>query len=332
MVSLKSTLIWRWRGGFKETSKAFFDAAHGASGNYSHYLPDAAFRPLALTNGTMSRALLGDKLLFEKTVGAYAPVPPTLALLDHGEVIAPVPSRAVGSLEALLDHVRLQPVALKPAKGAKGKGVYKLAWQDGPLLDGSPVDLGKVTALVRELDYYLVVPWIEQADYAASVFPDAGNSLRLITMRDPGDDQRPFIVAAVQKFGTRRSAPTDNWSRGALFTPIDVETGMMGSGLEDLSETGGKPVWHELHPDTGAQIKGLTVPRWPELTGALLKLLEALPMFTYVGWDVMVTHDGFYIIEGNPAPVVVSLQLTRPALSDPRVKRFISHYKISVPA
>lgn len=106
----------------------------------------------------------------------------------------------------------------------------------------------------------------------------------------------------------------------------------MGSGLEDLSETGGKPVWHELHPDTGAQIQGLTVPRWPELAKALLELLEALPMFTYVGWDVMVTHDGFYIIEGNPAPVVVSLQLTRPALSDPRVKHFISHHKIGVSA
>jgi hypothetical protein len=328
---LKTSLMWRWRKGFKGTSKAFYDAAHGAGGDHRAYLPDAAFKALALTNGPLSRAILNDKLLFEKVVAPHAPVPETLALVERGEVFSPLPGGAIGSLEALLAHVQKQAVALKPALGAKGKGVFKLAWDAGLQLDGRPVGADEVAAMLQHLDYYLVVPWLAQAPYAAAVFPAAGNTLRLITMRDPGDGQRPFVAAAVQKFGTRTSAPTDNWSRGALFAPVDVETGVMGAGLEDLAKSGGQPRWHERHSDTGAPIKGLQVPHWDELKAGLLRLLEALPIFTYVGWDVLVTEDGFYIIEGNNAPLVLSLQLTGPTLSDPRVRRFVAHYELRVP-
>ena len=331
LTTLKGSLLWRWRKGFKATSKVFYDLSHGAHGDYLNHVPDAAFKPLALTNSIMSRTLLHDKLLFERVIGRYTPVPPTLALIERGKVFGPTPDGPVRDREALLAYAQTQPLALKPALGAKGKGVYKLSWQGGPLLDGVAISLAELDTLLSSLDYYLVVPWIAQADYAATVFPDSGNSLRLITMRDPGDGHRPFIAAAVQKFGTRASAPTDNWSRGALFAPVALETGVMTAGLADFSKTGGKPVWHPTHPDTGARIEGVTVPRWAELTAALLGLLGALPIFNYVGWDVLVTNDGFYIIEGNNAPTIVSLQLTRPALSDPRVRRFVVHHRLNVP-
>lgn len=328
---LKSSLMWRWRKGFKASSKAFYDAAHSAGGIYTQYLPDAAYAPLALTNGLLSRAVLNDKLLFEKVVSPHAPVPETLALVERGEVFSPLPGGAIGSLEALLEHVQTQAVALKPALGAKGKGVFKLSWDGGLQLDGRAVQASELEGRLARLDYYLVVPWIAQAPYAAAVFPDSGNTLRLITMRDPVDGHRPFIAAAVQKFGTRVSAPTDNWSRGALFAPVDVATGVLGAGLEDLAKSRGQPCWHERHPDTDAPIRGLQVPHWDELKAGLMRLLGALPIFTYAGWDVLVTEDGFHIIEGNNAPLVLSLQLTGPALADPRVRRFVAHHKLRVP-
>lgn len=327
LTSLKRSLIWQWRKGFKETSKSFFDAAHKAQGTYQDYIPDAAYRTLSLTNGMMSRTLLNNKLLFEKVVGQYVPVPPTLALIERGELFAP-PDGAIQSFDALLEYIRTQPVALKPVEGAKGKGVYNLSWRAIPLLNGSPMQLDELNTLISRLDYYLVVPWIQQANYAAVVFPDSGNCLRLITMRDPGDNHRPFIAAAVQKFGTRNSAPTDNWGQGALFAPIDLETGIMGSGLEDPDRTQGKPIWHTSHPDTDARINGLCIPRWSQMITALLDLLTAMPLFIYVGWDVLMTNEGFYIIEGNPAPGLGALQLARPALADARVRRFAEHYRV----
>jgi hypothetical protein len=86
LTSLQSSLIWRWRKGFKKTSKSFFDAAHGAQGDYQSYMPDAAYWPLESTNGMMSHTLLHNKLHFEKVVGQYAPIPPTLALIVSAKV------------------------------------------------------------------------------------------------------------------------------------------------------------------------------------------------------------------------------------------------------
>lgn len=326
---IKSFLLSRRGRRFKTTSKVFFDAAYGAKGDYGQYMPDSAFRPLGRTNGVASRAILNDKLLFERVVGRYVPVPPILALIERGEVFAAGPNSSINTFEQLLEYTQTQALALKPALGQKGKGVYRLSWQEGFRLDGSPTQPAEIAALLEGLDYYLVVPWIPQDEYVASVFPEAGNTLRIVTMRDPGSDYQPFIAAAIQKFGTRISAPTDNWSQGALFAPIDVDTGVMVSALEALERTKGKPVWHEQHPDTGVPIKGRAVPRWAELTSALLALVEALPIFTYVGWDVMVTEKGFVVIEGNPAPAIVTLQLTRPALADPRVQRFVIHHQIA---
>lgn len=328
LTPLKRSLIWRWRKGFKPTSKVFFDTAHDARGDYTNYMPDASFRSLAATNGIAGRTLLNDKFLFEQVVGKHVRVPSTLAIVERGTFTALDPDSVIDNLEALLRYVQVQAVALKPAQGAKGQGVYSLSGHDELRLDGVPVQGSRVAKLLEHLDYYLVVPWVQQADYAASVFAEASNTLRLITMRDPSDRHRPFIMAAVQKFGTRVSAPTDNWSRGALFAPVDLTTGVVGAGLADLAKTQGKPVWHEQHPDSGAPIKGVKVPGWSVLTSAVLDMLEALPLLTYVGWDVLVTQDGFYVIEGNPAPVVVSLQLTRPALTDARVRQFAEHHHV----
>ncbi len=150
-------------------------------------------------------------------------------------------------------------------------------------------------------------------------------------MRDPGDGHRPFVAAAIHKFGTEASAPTDNWSRGELFAPLDPATGRLSAGLEELTHIQGRPVEHATHPDTGARIEGVSVPRWQTVQEQLLGMLGHFPSFQYVGWDVLVTETIFSVLEGNAAPVVVSLQLTRPLLEDPRVRRFVAHHRIRVP-
>ncbi len=119
---VKSALIWRWRWGFKGTSRTFFDLAHGADGNYRDYLPDAAFRPMALTNDQHARDVLSSKLLFERVLGAFVPVPENTALITRGEVRAVTPEAAVRDAEGLLEYAREHPLVLKPVSGSKGKG------------------------------------------------------------------------------------------------------------------------------------------------------------------------------------------------------------------
>jgi hypothetical protein len=44
-----------------------------------------------------------------------------------------------------------------------------------------------------------------------------------------------------------------------------------------------------------------------------------------VGWDVMVTDDGFQVIEGNKFSDVQVLQVHRPLPDDRRVRDFYRH-------
>lgn len=328
---VKRFLVWQQRGGFKATSKTFYTQAHGVK-DLRNYLPDAAFRPMGLTNGKLARGILNDKLLFERLLSKHVAVPQNLALIERGEIFSLSFNGMIRDVPSLLRFAQVHPLVLKPALGSKGKGVFSLRGEgEGFSIDGTPTSPAEVAKLTAKLDGYLITPWVQPAAYAAAVFPGAGHTVRVITLQDPGDDHRPFIVAALHKFGTEASAPTDNWSRGGLFTPLDVETGVLGAALEEPSKTAGQPVWHDVHPDTGAVIKGLEVPRWDELKTALLELVAAFPFFRYVGWDVLVTEEGFCVLEGNPAPVIISLQLERPLLTDVRARRFVTDHRISAP-
>lgn len=331
LTHVKRFLVWQQRGGFKATSKTFYTQAHGAKA-LGDYLPDAAYRPMGLTNGRLARDILNDKLLFERLLSKRVSVHPNLALIERGEVFSPSLDGVVQDIPSLLRFAQTHPLVLKPALGDKGRGVFSLRAEGGGFsLDGTPTPPEGVLQRIAALDGYLVTPWVQPAAYATAVYPDAGHTVRVITLQDPGADHQPFIAAALHKFGTSASAPTDNGSRGGLFTPIDLETGVLGSALESPGKTAGRPVWHDTHPDTGATIKGLTVPRWDQLKTELLELVAAFPFFRYVGWDVLVTEAGFCVLEGNPAPVILSLQLERPLLTDARVRRFIAHYHIRTP-
>lgn len=331
-MAIYSSLVWRRRGGFKATSKTFFDLAHGADKDYRNYLPDAAFQPMSQTNGPFAHGILDDKLLFERLLRSYVPVPEALALIERGEVFATPASATIRDAESLLEYASEQPLILKPALGAKGKGVFSLRHEAGGFyLDSAATSLKAVLSYLAGLDNYLVTPWVQPAPYAAAVFPQAGNTIRVITLRDPGDGHRPFIATAFHKFGTKVSAPTDNWSRGGLIAPLDVATGRLSAGLEELSQTQGRPVTHATHPETGARIEGLQIPRWQAVQEQLLGMLEQFPFFRYVGWDVLMTETGFSVLEGNAAPAIVSLQLTRPLLDDLRVRRFVAHHGVKAP-
>jgi len=147
-------------------------------------------------------------------------------------------------------------------------------------------------------------------------------------MRDPDGDREPFIAFAIHKFGTKESAPVDNWAKGGLSAYVDLESGELGPGAGYPKYTGGKLSWFDRHPETGAPIAGVQVPQWLALKGQLLEMLRELKFLIYIGWDIVITPRGPCIIEGNTAPAVAFLQVHKPLLKDPRVKRFYAYHKV----
>jgi len=156
--------------------------------------------------------------------------------------------------------------------------------------------------------------------------PETTNTVRVWTLVDP-DTNEPSVACAVHRFGTPETNPTDNWSRGGLLCACDLETGTLGPGVKDLEFTGGELRWHSHHPNTGCPLEGVRVPLWEEVREALAGAIRALPLLVYVGWDVVVTDEGFTILEGNNNPDI-EVQVFGGLLKSPRVRRFYEYHKV----
>ena len=342
--------LWLWRHGFLSKD----GLAYGlTSENIDQYLSDYERKRAGLINGRWS-VVNANKLVFHHmlerfnehqmtvhgrtTRNRFIPVDDA----DSGKQSAT--SRA-GESKLLAGVVALRPewtqtaewlgeqlrtagkLVLKPIYGGMGKGVFVCSWKNGTYyLDGEPKTRAEFESFVAELDGYLVCEYIEQAAYADELFPDASNTLRVLTMWDEQEEEA-FVPFAIHRIGSRRSAPVDNVSKGGLTAEIDLETGELGQGAQPPYAD--ENDYHTVHPDTNARIAGASVPGWASIKDDILELAATFKDLPYIGWDLIATDDGeFTIVEANNNPGARSLQVHRPLLANPRVRRFYEHHGI----
>ena len=84
--------------------------------------------------------------------------------------------------------------------------------------------------------------------------------------------------------------------------------------------------WTPSHPDSGAQVEGMAIPNWEDVTREIVRIATAVPFLPYVGWDFVVTDDGLQVIEGNNYSGMNVFPV--PMLDDPRVVRFFEHHGV----
>lgn len=314
------------RTGFKPSSYALYELD---THDPSDYLPDTHYFDSVHINGNLAMRLLKDKFQFSLFLGRYLPVPRVLTLLDSGRVQPIAPEAPVQDFETLLEQTEAcSGVFFKPNTGRKGQGIFEVRISGKTiLLDNRPISRSELGQKLMQLNDYLVVARVEQADYAAQIFPNSVNSLRLVTMQDADHGLPPFIAVATHRFGGLGTGPTDNVSRGGLHAKVDLITGELGLAMRPPKGAFEPLVWHERHPETDMPIKGVRIPHWEAIKGQLLETVQRFPFLKLVGWDVVVSNEGFWVLEGNFAPALAP-QMFHPYLKDPRVKQFYMHYGI----
>lgn len=269
-------------------------------------------------NGDAARHL-NDKRSFHRLLaerGHRDVLPEMFAMVEEGDWYGVTEAREL--LDVLAREKRL---VIKAATGSGGSDVM-VCETDGDLirLDGAPSDERSFRARLERLDNHIVTEFCDQAPYASRLFPDSANTIRPLTLHPEGAG--PSLPVAAHRMGTEASKPVDSSSRGGIAAPIDIGSGELGRAWRRRMDFGaGGPF--SRHPDTGARIEGAVIPGWEQIRERLLAICRDLPELRYVGWDILVTAPGeFMILEGNNQPGEVNFQLDEPLLANDQVRAF----------
>ncbi len=313
------------RGGFYPSSIPIYELDGPQAGDY---VSDHQ-RELSWVIDWPAAGFLDDKLAFFFMLRHFGvPTPEVAGVVVRGRIHRLGATEPVPMTQWLPRWLQERGrLVIRPTRGTGWMGL----WVVGPgpdgacLVNGDPMTWGELERRLGTRQNQVITDFVEQAGYARDVFPQTTNTIRILTMQDTSG--RPFVAAAVHRFGMPVSGAADNWGRGGLSAEIDVETGVLGPGVQK-PRSGGR-VRHDVHPCTGARVAGLRVPNWAQVREGVLAAAAQAAFLPFVGWDVIVTDGGFSVIEGNKNSDVNLLQVHRPLLAQPKVRAFYAEHGVA---
>ncbi|QSG07744.1 sugar-transfer associated ATP-grasp domain-containing protein [Halapricum desulfuricans] len=317
-----------WRQGFLSPNIQLYDLENTDPEKYLSHLQ--AFRLYARANGD-HRYLVDDKLSQHWMLADYPDSRPTAhGLLDrgyvHGVAGTELDADAVAIEDWLPETLEAESrLVLKQLRGEGGNQVIVCSHDtDGYRIDGEPVDEAELCEQLEPLSSYLVSAYVDQHDYAAELYPDSPNTIRILTVWDDETDDL-YVPAACQRIGTDSSRPVDNFGAGGIAANLDVETGVLGQAVQ--YPFGGSVSRFENHPNTGERIVGVSIPHWDRIRTTVEEIARDNTNIPIIGWDVLLSESGEpTIIEANTGTHLDVLQAHRPLLADPDVTRVVSRY------
>lgn len=132
--------------------------------------------------------------------------------------------------------------------------------------------------------------------------PSSVNTIRVVTILTR---EGVKVMNAVFRTGNGTGS-TDNFHHYGLAMLVDVETGIVISNAVDK-----KNQKFIIHPKSGKQLIGYTLPCWDKILDTVKKAALEVPEVRYVGWDIALTDDDkVCIIEGNCASDPDIVQMT----------------------
>ena len=299
-VGFFSRIRWAVCGGYMVDQVHLYRLNEGTR---SQYLSEFDWYRSRVIN-TPYDTMLNNKVLCTQMLEAYADVPTVLYFTEKGHIVRAQNAHGYATVDEVLGAIREEgKVFTKPVSSGKGKGVHLLGFENGAWsIDLAPVDEGEIRVLLEGDDWH-ICRYAEQGSFLKGIFPDASNTVRAITMRDPKTgDYKLFF--AVLRIGTRSTIPVDNGSKGGLVAKVDLETGELSEARSIQAD-----VHMDVHPDTGAAIKGAVIPNWGKVKTDLVELAAHFPFMEFVAWDILLTDEGFTVIEANASSGVNIIQI-----------------------
>lgn len=311
-----------WLKGFLSRSSVLYDLDHNDHGRYVSDL-QRVFRTKRMVNERL-QDVINNKFTTHLLLRAMDVRSPELLGLYSRGAVHPFPGDERIDLETYLAALPVdETVFFKVLAGAEGKNIFALTRLDAESIrvNTDVVTMRIAVSLLQAQDRpFIIERGLEQHSVVSGLYAGSVNTVRALTMLDVANNYEPFIALAVQRIGCRRSEPSDNWSRGGLSARIDLDTGELTAATR-LPDSNVKE-WFDVHPDTGAQIRGVALPHWEETRELILHAAQVLSFMEYVGWDIVIGPDGPLVLEANINTGVNVLQSHQPLFTDPRVRAF----------
>ncbi|WP_042683469.1 sugar-transfer associated ATP-grasp domain-containing protein [Anaerosalibacter massiliensis] len=311
--------------GFLSKSYYLYDLKNN---NFKDYVSDYERKKTRFINEEDAR-VLNNKIIFDNMVGNCVDTPTIYSIILNGKIYPYSEELVIDSSEALIEEIKKKGrIVLKPYAGTDGgRGIYICTFTNNNIyFNDTNMNKEEIHSLINKLNKYIITEYVEQHEYSSKIFPHSVNTIRIITMRDPYT-QEVFIPIAVHRFGTSRTKNVDNWDRGGLSSEVNIDTGMLSKAT--FKPIDNKMIWYSNHPDTNAKIEGIAIPKWDSIKEKILLSANRVPFLKYVGWDVVVDKDqNIVIIEANNCSGVNVLQVHKPLLKNPQVKRYYNYHKI----
>lgn len=189
---------------------------------------------------------------------------------------------------------------MKELHGSHGRGAKKFVYTDGVFSDRSgnvhsPDELASYFKdMSKKVGGVIVQEALENHPEWKKFTNGSLATCRVVTGRSPdNDDIIPFFAVFRMPYG---DSDADNYSVGGLATSIDVKTGKMGKTVTPKPINGSFSF--DKHPVTGEQITGEHLYHWNEVVEIAKETHKNFKCLS-IGWDISLTTDGFYIVEGN---------------------------------
>ncbi|HLR34179.1 MAG TPA: sugar-transfer associated ATP-grasp domain-containing protein [Tissierellales bacterium] len=318
-----SNCLKMWMRGFSSDKYNLYNLEEN---DYKDYFPDCGITMTRFINYPYD-IVLDNKIMFEEMFSQHIRVPKNYALIEKG-VIKPLQSKIkIDTIGSILKVCKEEGgLVVKPVIGSKGRGVtiYKIK-NDTIYMNNRKISKIEFEESLKSFDDYIVTEFVKQGEYPKRLYPGSTNTIRILILVDP-ETKEPFVAAATQRVGTKKTGGLDNFSAGGCNAGVDIDTGVLTS-VASWSKSNALS-WGEKHPESNVQITGVKIPHWDDIKNKLIDTMKKMPYFKQIGWDVLLTDDDIVVIEANSMPGSRVIQVHRPLLTNPKVRKYYEYYDI----
>lgn len=215
-------------------------------------------------------------------------------------------------------------LAFKLAVGRAGKGfiVARYVNKNEYWFNDNKYSYDTALRLIEQLNGYLISEFVQQCDAYRKIWDRTAHTLRVQTCNI--GNGKAEVVFSFLRFGSSKALHAVNHiiDPGIFTAIIDIDTGHTIKII--TSDVNRQQCEVEFHPDTDEFMK-IDVPNWALIISKCKEMHDFMPELAWLGWDIMVTNEGFKILEINTFSGLVAVESVEPIMTSSRLKPIFSN-------